>query len=522
MNCKRIFHLLFIVIISNYPVYSQSIIKPDKDGNISKEVPFDQYLKIELNDLDKSIEKFSVWRKFKVDGVLVDSKKKDFAFIFCKEKWKYRDGGNIQVNTKVDHVGEIANLRVKPLPPNRHFEVVLRKKFRGEALKKMIGVVHQFYLDDYGKKITEPSKKRQDSLGIKAIKKLSLELENPLPDQSLQSALGASWLYGKNYADSLYSFMEKPVDTLKEAINENEYGQYNSTSYHLNQDNYSLAAKSHLQFEKSGKLFSNFNQNFSTDDGREKVYLGLKSLSGATADNHELVSRLKNIDSSIQMLDSLTENLNLIKLHDTAEVITFDNMISETGKVKEAMKKNRDYLEGKIKAISTLLDGEENMRYSTWFSGSNAATNLKTLGSRLIIPTIGLAWIPTDVSGTNFYKPFVGASIHFRQINKELPLRELSSSFLHRSSLLIAVTVSKINDETNEFSDLNSSTSLMLGYNFKLSHAFGISYGGVIMKRADPNPTISKKQTIVNHYIALTFDIDFTSNLNKVGAKFGL
>jgi hypothetical protein len=42
------------------------------------------------------------------------------------------------------------------------------------------------------------------------------------------------------------------------------------------------------------------------------------------------------------------------------------------------------------------------------------------------------------------------------------------------------------------------------------------------MKRADPNPLITHRQTVVNPYVALSLDVDFAKALKTLSGKFGL
>ncbi|MEM1002147.1 MAG: hypothetical protein AAGH46_05825, partial [Bacteroidota bacterium] len=454
-----------------------------------------------VKDPNHSIDSVEIYKLFMVKGELVDTK----YFFSCKAISK--SGRRLQVNKVTHpHQSKVALVPIDPLPPNLHFEVILYHKFKGMQFQQMLEVINQFNTND--------------SSGKKAITNLSDKIETKLSNGDSRTAIGRFWLVEGTYNTQISIFFNQLKLTLNNVIGAS-YGL--GVVSKLSTTNLASAQLVYTKLDKSFTLFAEYDRVINDINLRDKFFKGFISTSDfEEAKDYELVKRSNKLNNSIKTTKKIIDALYRIRIQDPASITLYDDMIAEANGFKTKLINNRKTLLNGIEAISSKLDNEKNMRYTTWLDGTNTTRSLETLGSYLIIPVIGLSHIWTSESDINFVKPFVGVSFHLRQVNKKIPMRDLKNSFLHRLSLMLGLTVTQIDDDQKEFFDFNDKFSIMAGINYKITHAFGLSYGGVLMKRADPNPTIVDRQSVVSQYFALTLDVDFAKPLKSLTGKIGL
>ncbi|MEM8510197.1 MAG: hypothetical protein AAF717_20355, partial [Bacteroidota bacterium] len=527
-----VFLLIFLCFSAPF-TYSQKVFKLNKETNqLSSEVPFDQYFYVDIEDPDGAIETFEVWSLYKIDGVLQDYKKSKRGTIYS-ERVIPPKGKRTDELLGVTYNEKISRLIVPPLRPNKHFELILTNKFRGQALQKFIkDVLHTFNVSN-------------EDAGVKALINLgqSIQPKSPGIDDELRSrsVLGRYWYEeahnlvqkdpdcakksdpdcAKKINSAFYIKAKAFLRTLKSPYDEvmltTNFRQATVTS--LTSISFGKAANIYKDLDKSFTLFAAFN----AIEFNEDFFLGLTTPGiNKKIDKHDFVLRSNYLDKSEKNLNKLLRALQRVRTHDFLNEDLYNDMITDLRTVLTEVKTNKTFIEAEIKKIVTLMDSENNMRYHTWVGGTNVATNLETISKRFIMPTIGLAYIDTEANGPNFVKPFAGASFHLRAIDKDVPLNELSSNFWHRTTIFVGFTATKLNDDTQQYSDQNSTFSLMTGLNIKLCHAIGFSFGGIILKRVDPNPTITKKQNVLSPYFGLTLDVDFAKQLSKLTSKGNL
>ncbi len=646
-NVSVYISLLIILCFFTPSAYSQKVFKLDKDTNqLSSEVPFDQYFYVDIEDPNGAIETFEVWSLFKVDGVIQDYKGKPEEFIPGVTKLNKRIhppvGKKPASDLRVQRIKKTSRLIVPPLHPNRHFELMLINKFRGEVLQNFIKeVLHTFNarsedqgvsaMTRLGKKIQpeasgvkknlrtilgrywyiEASKQKKIDSVIKidsvfkaeankflktfrssydrymSVKKFHTIQQSSLSNSSFSLAaktyksLDESFAHFTNFGaidfdDDFFQGLTTPnrdkkaegddyetrlnnltssKNSLKELIEALQdlraYDLANKEVYKamdkdlrailtmisaniaflkvenltterqlsLTDSSFSMAANVYKSLDKSFTLFAEFN----SIDFDDNFFQGLTSpKKDKKAERHDLIMRLSYLANSEKNLKELIKALYRVRTHDVQNNSIYQNMTKDAQTILAAIGAKKTVLETEIKTIIVLLDKEKNMRYMTWVGGTNVITNLETISKRYIMPTIGLAYIDTQTDGPNFLKPFAGASFHLRAIDKNVPLKELSSNFWHRTTIFIGFTATKLNDDTKQYSDQNSTFSLMTGLNIKFSHAIGFSLGGIVLKRVDPNPTITKKQNVLSPYFGLTLDVDFAKQLSKLTSKGNL
>lgn len=230
--------------------------------------------------------------------------------------------------------------------------------------------------------------------------------------------------------------------------------------------------------------------------------------------------RLKNLNNSLQAIEKLVQFIENIQVRSTDPAIPA--LITSLNQLRTDIKTNRDLLKDIFKNVKNEIDKNINLSYSTWAFGSNELWDLKTRGSYQVIPDIGIVGIygignnKSDI----IVRPYVGASIYLRPVDKNVPYKEFDKHyrFLHRFSFNIGLTTGKI--EKGEFSDLYNGISLLTGGNYKLTRALSISGGLAFLQRKNVNPAIEDKTTTTtNPYFGLSFDLDFTNGIQKLTGK---
>lgn len=511
------FGIVFFLIILCQDLSAQQVLKPDKDTKqLSGQVPFDQYFYVDVEDPNGAIETFEVWQLYKVDGVIQD----------CKEKPEDCDKNTAKFGKRLHpsssseklrmlHTNKTSRLVVPPLDPNKYFELLIINKFRGEELRKFIkDVLYTFNTTG-------------EDEGVKVLIDLGKEIQPKAPGilRTPRTILGRYWYEEESKSDPKRDVFKPEAKKFLKTLN-TAYDSAMSaanfpevTASNLSNTAYGDAAKIYEDLDKSFTLFTEFN----AIDLDTEFFQGLISPSkDEKANRHDFVKRLSYLENSQKKLKELIKALDRVRTHDAGNDAIYIAMITDAQNVLTRISASTTFLNQQIKTITDLLDDEPNMRYYTWVGGTNVITNLETISKRYIIPTIGMAYIDTEGRGPYFLKPFAGISFHLRAIDKDVPLKELSENLLHRTTIFVGFTATKLNDDTKQYSDQNDTFSMMLGMNFKLSHAIGLSAGGIALKRVDPNPTIAKKQNVISPYLALTLDVDFAKQLSKLTSKGNL
>jgi|GEM_PF-6361423 len=508
---RKFFGLLLLLACCQANTWAQQVFEIDPiTRQISAPLPFDQPILVKISDPHKSIDSVFLFDLFVRKGRLLDEVNTLFGVkkstAFYKGVAFFRE--------------ENAYLPIPGLEPDLHFEIILEHKFKGSAFEAMLEVVHQ-YAQSPGE-------------GYQALLKLSNKLEPPI-DEGGRTAIGKWWSYNasrnaanpsqavEQYQIALSDYFQKTlIPIYKKAADLSDF-EYVTAMLHLKDSSLSKLARSYAKIDKTAADFAWLWRALSEDQG-QAIFNGTKALSDQTnsCEVRELVKRSHNIKSSLQSIEKLISKTFQIQTRDMHYRAYYDSLLSDLKNIEQKLVANKKHIDQTINQLSKELDKEPNMRYTTWYTGTNEVRDLKTLGSYVIIPHIGVTQIVTPNDQNNFVKPYFGVSFHLRQVNKTVKLRELNNTLLHRLAIQVGLTASEIRDDQGEYSDLLNSMSLMAGINFKLNHILGVSTGAILMKRADPNPLISKKQTVANYYIGLTLDVDFAHALKGLTSKVGL
>jgi len=491
--------ITFLLIMLSHSAVAQKIYSVDSNRNGLYNLPFDQKFIIEIHDPNSVIESVEVFRLFARNGEL-------------KEKTLLINGNkSLFVLSPIPEEGGIVHLAMPPLKADLRFESIITNKFRGKALNSLFEVFLKY-------KSSDPNRHNAMTL-------LSQKLEPPNPLGKTRAFLGRYWLAGPlgNYGtqlDNFYQYNIKPF--FEPAIDQSKTPAPNPALSNLTEANLRKANIQYKKTESSFVLYSRFLHVYQTKE--VELFSGLVQILPQTSSTelHNLESRIVNLKGSLLTIEQLIQSTREVVLLDGSQGDTYDKIIDDFEAIKRSLTNNLKFLTDALARLIKAIDSEPNMRYTTWFMGSNEVWDLKTRGSYYLIPAIGLTHIITPDEQSNFTKPFVGVNIHLRPVDKSLSFHDLNNSFWHRLSLFSGLTVTQIKDHNQEYFDWFNNMSLMAGLNYQFRRSMGVSGGVVIMNRSDPNPLILKRQTVANGYAAITFDVDFTSSLKSLTSKIGL
>lgn len=514
---KKLSMILLIASLS-FPALGQKVYQVDELTRKLKEpIAFDMPFFLEIKDKANAIESAEIYRLIMRKGELTEYRK-----FLCRKIYQDKVLARHQSRTWYK---ENTRFGFKGLRPDLRFEIILKHKFRGEALKGLLDVVHKYSTVSSDAAYTQ-------------FESLSLKLEPKILGEGHRTAMGAVWYdditnkftepeditrehkkavrgYMRN---ELVPIMNKALDNTVHDYMENYPNNWTSSNLRLAEEKYVVQPDYKDLFSSLNQLvrLSRFSEFFK---GQIDIAYPRKIARG-----NDILTRTSNLNKSKEFLERVRKVLEKL-------IIAPENISGENGHLESVLKDvqtvivqlkiNLSYLKEIHEELIEKLDQEGNMRYTTWYSGTNETRDLKTLGGYLILPHIGAAHIFTPSDHDHLVRPYAGVSIHLRQVNPGIPLRDLNKTLLHRLSFQIGFTVMEIKNN-EEYSDLIGKNSLMLGLNYRLHRTFGLSIGTVLMKRANPNPIVTDKQTVANFYMGFSIDLNFASALKSVSGKIGL
>ncbi|GAB3570560.1 hypothetical protein GCM10027578_27000 [Spirosoma luteolum] len=249
------------------------------------------------------------------------------------------------------------------------------------------------------------------------------------------------------------------------------------------------------------------------------VLIGTVSINveSATADEYDIKKRIDNLNASIKALEKIRKTLLLLGVRTG---ITLPVTIEiDLAYLSDDLIANRNLIRGKYTLIKSAIESNKNLNYPNWALANNELTDIKTRGTYQVIPEIGLVTIfgIGNEQNETIVRPYLGASIYLRPIDKSVPYKYLNNQLLHRLSFNLGVTLGKV--DKGEFSDLASNFTLLVGANVKIIREMSFSFGTAIMQRQNSNPAINAKQASINPYVGLSFDIDIANGVQKLTGK---
>jgi len=465
---------------------------------IKDKLPFDKDFFLKIKDKDKSLTNVHVYKLFIKKGKISPTR---------TSLVKQIEKGELLFSPSFTYSGDYAFIKMDPLDPNTPIDLGLIHKFTGKPLKDLIKVfalMHQGKLDD-----------------AKALKsRLLNKIENQVPGFPITAFGGRGW--GSKSDEKLIDFY---TDILKPLFSSVQGFTYtidlqkisHENLHKLDSEGFKLSIDT-SPLQKLGSL---------EDNGMlEDIMRGLadpEDIPGSPKEDAlDLYQRIDNLKKSEALIRKVVFCAEKIMLRSTSSGPA-RMKTEQLRKVEQKLVENRKFLEESLGKISKKIEEEENLRYCTWFSGDNHIYDLKTAGSYFLIPAIGLVSIFTRGNESNkvFVRPYVGAAIYLRPVDKNQPIKYLKNKFLHRFSLNLGLTVTALKGG-NEFSDLYNNMSLLTGANYKLTRAVSLSLGAVWLKQADKNPLLDKPKSVPQLYFSVAFDVDFMNSISKLTGKLSL
>jgi len=270
------------------------------------------------------------------------------------------------------------------------------------------------------------------------------------------------------------------------------------------------------------KRFSDLSAGFLELDKTQTI--GLTSF-------EKLESRINSIGNWIKYFDSMHVIIN--ELHAVYPNL-FVALESKIQKVINCLSQNKDNLSAVDDRIKKQIYGHTSQ--AIWLIGNNQSKDLQTKGSSIFTVDAGLAdiWI-RDLDNTivSIPKIYLGLNIFFRSVNKNDKVKHLPHSIkgiyegegkliarqspFHYIGFTVGFTVGAINKAN--FDNLSTGTSILVGPSARLG-PFRISGGFSFLQRANLNPLITTKSTVVGYYTAASLDFDLLQGVQKITSIF--
>lgn len=513
-------YLFFLLLLPLLSPGQKVYVVDSLTKTVKGQLPFDEPFILKVQDKHQSIEKVLLYRLYYKKGELTDEKN---PLIQIKPQ-------TIEpfYQKEARHFENYAFLDIEALPPDLTLEVRLIHKFRKAPLMELYGVFNEF-------------KSGEDDKAYKKLNVLLTKLQPTFKDVPVTS-FGSTWITDANRevgqlnlspevrGQELLKAYHKAIKdfysaNIAPAFNSLYSATFSPAVSHLNKSNLAIlekdAAVSKLSPELVALLWSLL------DAGKlQGVYLGsygpINSAGVQPAKIYELEKRIGNLSSSLKYFNELRAMADWLQLRDNVNTSVYTGLLTDLRAIIVQLTSNRMFLSDLNDQLMEKLDSSDQIRYTTWFSGTNEVLSLKTRGTYFIIPEIGLVSIFANGTNTDqlFVRPTFGVSFYLRQVNKEIPYKHLKNQFLHRFSFSLALSAIEITDD--QYSDFYSKMSLLGGANYKLTRSLSFTTGMALLNKKNPIPLIIDNDLVLRYYAGISLDVDFGAQLSKLTGKFGL
>ena len=230
------------------------------------------------------------------------------------------------------------------------------------------------------------------------------------------------------------------------------------------------------------------------------------------AGKYDYPKRVSNLKKTYQFLENY---LAIEQLSDSPTCIDSNVLIQITKKITDLTKLTSKW-SGLIKkyANTVSLYDPNVYKVSSVVGFTQGGLTMDSKGKFSVRPDFGVS--VASFNGFTRVMPAVGVRFNFRPLNHNLaygriPLKRLA----HRSSVGITFTTNSISDESTRF-NLFGSSNLIVDYGFRLNNAMSVSLGGLVFKRADPNPFITNQQLALMPTLGLSVDFEILETLKDV------
>lgn len=268
-------------------------------------------------------------------------------------------------------------------------------------------------------------------------------------------------------------------------------------------------------------LFQIFQQNLV-----DQVLNGTLAIDGnyltKPAGIYELDKRIENYKKSIQLLKTIIIHSNNLIAKSPSDDVFIKKKINEMDVMRAKLIANLFLVQTELQSIKTSVKAETKLRYGDWVMGGNKFQSIKSAGTAALIPDFGIASVfafsPIEGQNRFFARPYAGASIYVRPINKNQRFNEIPNPTLwHRMSFNVGLTLGAIKEE--EFEDFFKSMSLLLGANYRITKELRLSTGAALLRQKHPNPLIGDTRIDLGAYIGVSIDVDLVGSISNVTKK---
>jgi hypothetical protein len=500
------FFAFIFVSISAVAQQNSGLSLDSTSNSVLVTMPFDQMFPLYIRGANTGSIKSAFFIKWKIrNGKRVLSER--------------RDGSLKMISVLSNNVFKTSNgigLNVPALQPNRSFAILLSHRFDGDLLNLLYEVNYNLLGNNPKSDVLLRSVERRIENKVKLIPGVDSHgmdlLKNVTTFNSKQNLYPSLTNFPEYYNTFFRDSLREDYEILEKSLIYSVLDQINSVNIG--------ALLSRLSAAKTTSLdLSNLINQISRGRLIELQYgtIGLDLNSGLCKpyELHKRVDNLVKTDESLKKIVLLLNNV-LYEFRD----VEMSRLKGDLLVLSTNVQFNKGLLDKLILRLKTKFEEQdERLNYVSWYIGDTQLFDLKTKGSYIIIPTFGIVNIfgIGNYKYTNIVRPFLGASIHLRPVDKTIPISSIKHKFLHRVAFNFGITVGKI--EKGEFSDFYNSASILLGGTYRFYNELSISFGTALVNRDNRNFAIDSPRISFNPYVGIAFDVDFMNTLQKITGK---
>lgn len=450
------------------------------------------------------------------------------------------------IKLKVDPLNENASFPelIGPLHPNVMYEfrfmekLIVSMELADE--NKLKTQVYNIIRDNYKINLTNQSNFNGDNIK-KQIYQLVKKNAKVGVDQVLYTKVnGEDTVYTKktlfnssflgnflSNLSSIYSAIKRNIDninTRKDKIIDSIESNLGSKTHHL---------KNSTNLNIQNKLNEKVNNSISDITNKQLiVLLKLDELENLTS---ILKGKSKIIDStflahsneynlpdskSISLLHSLFDNIKSLDIFSSVEKEKLKNIIIHFKKMTIEINNINNAISNMIELSKNVPNLLEDAFILNTVSYQNEITiPIEPQENNYIGFDAGLVY----TFGLNSLMVYEGFNIYFSPINRdaELSIFKNRDIFLKRFSVFLGLA-QMLSNQPNNFEHLLGKSSLIVGAGGRFNRIMRLNIGGVLHKKKDKNPLISKTVTKISPFISLSIDLDIVAGLGAVGKTLNL
>ena len=258
--------------------------------------------------------------------------------------------------------------------------------------------------------------------------------------------------------------------------------------------------------------------------GKENEFLnGLYTLDfqyqSKPGSKEDITVRLNNVQNNYQKLSGLQDTLERISNEATPADPVTKRASDYLKQLVSSVYLTKTIVEASYDSILSTFQTDQAIFYPEWYvNNTDGYKDLQSESGVIFSPQLGISFlgVSKNLGGNQIIpKLSLGVNINFRAINKNLIRKDIPNrDWRNYLSGFVGLTFGAFHDP--EYQNLFSSSSLLAGFNYRVTRSFYISTGAAFFRQQNLNPVINDFHTEVGIYMALLLDIDIVSAASSV------